>query len=78
MPDKELSFENAMKRLEEIVDALENQDTPLEESIALYKEGSACAQLCRQKLEHARHELEIWQAGHAEPLAEDDLGDARS
>lgn len=81
MPDKndsELSFETAMKRLEEIVDALENQDTPLEESMKLYKEGATCARLCREKLEHARHELQIWENGQAEPISEDDLGDFRS
>lgn len=81
MPDKKdqgLSFEAAMKRLEEIVDALENQDIPLEKSMSLYKEGSTCARFCRQKLEHARHELEIWEAGQSESISEDDLGDTRS
>lgn len=77
MPDKELSFEEAMKRLEDIVEDMENQEIPLEESLALYKEGAKCARLCRQKLDQARHELEIWQAGEARELAEDELEDGR-
>ena len=34
------SFEEAIKRLEEIVKALESGDTPLEQSIALFEEGT--------------------------------------
>ena len=36
MPKKEVSFEEAIKKLEEIVDSLENGDFPLEESLKLY------------------------------------------
>lgn len=54
-------FEDKMKRLEEIVAALEAPDLSLEECMALYKEGVQCSRFCRDKLEKARHELEIWQ-----------------
>lgn len=74
---KEMSFEDAMKRLEEIVEGMENQDIPLEESLSLYREGAQCARFCRQKLEQARHEVEIWQAGQAEPIDEESLEDER-
>lgn len=60
-------FEESMKRLEEIVRALENPELPLEEAMSLYKEGAQCSRFCREKLENARHELEIWQNGTAEP-----------
>lgn len=60
-------FEESMKRLEEIVSALENPELPLEEAMSLYKEGTQCSRFCREKLENARHELEIWQNGSAEP-----------
>jgi len=72
-----MSFEDAMKRLEEIVEGMENQDIPLEESLSLYREGAQCARFCRQKLEQARHEVEIWQAGQAEPIDEESLEDER-
>ncbi|WP_374289319.1 exodeoxyribonuclease VII small subunit [Desulfovibrio desulfuricans] len=62
------TFEKKMARLQEIVAALENGDLPLEKGMALYKEGAACSRYCREQLEKARHELEIWQDGQAQPL----------
>ena len=41
MPAKKLTFEQAMARLDEIVSRLEKGDTPLEESLALFEEGTA-------------------------------------
>ena len=40
-PKKENLFEKKMARLQEIVSALESGDLPLEEGMALYKEGAA-------------------------------------
>lgn len=54
-------FEKNMKRLEEIVAALESPDLSLEDGLALYKEGAHCASFCREELSKAQHELEIWQ-----------------
>lgn len=68
-------FENKMKRLEEIVNALESPDLSLEEGLALYKEGAACSKFCREKLEKARHELEVWRNGQAEPLKIEENGE---
>lgn len=68
MAKAEDSFEKKMARLQEIVTALEAGDLPLEKGMALYKEGAACARRCREQLEQARHDLEIWQDGEARPL----------
>lgn len=57
------TFEEAMTRLEEIVRILEKGETTLEESLRLYREGSLCSRFCRDKLEHAEHELKLWQDG---------------
>ena len=62
------TFEKKMARLQEIVAALESGDLPLEKGMALYKEGAACSRHCREQLDKARHELEIWQDGQARPL----------
>ena len=51
MPKKEISFEKAMERLEEIVDSLENGSCPLEESLNLFEEGVKLVKLCNSKLE---------------------------
>ena len=54
-----LPFEEALKRLEGIVEAMEAQDLPLESLLARYQEGTALAQLCQVKLNEA--ELKIRQ-----------------
>ncbi|MDR2745664.1 MAG: exodeoxyribonuclease VII small subunit [Desulfovibrio sp.] len=62
-------FEQKMTRLQDIVDALEADDLPLEKSMSLYREGMACARFCKERLEKARHELIVWQDGETEPFA---------
>ena len=64
----ENQFEKKLARLQEIVAALESGDLPLEKGMALYKEGAGCARYCRQQLDKARHELEVWQADPARPM----------
>lgn len=54
---KELSFEESMKRLEEIVKILENGKCSLDESVKLFEEGIALSQSCRKQLDNA--ELKI-------------------
>ena len=56
----EMTFEEAIKRLEEIVATLESQNPTLEESVNLYKEGAALGKLCRQILMAAEHEIKMW------------------
>ena len=73
-PKKENLFEKKMARLQEIVSALESGDLPLEEGMALYKEGAACSRFCREQLEKARHELSLWQDGELKSLKPDEVG----
>ncbi len=47
------NFERSMARLEEIVSLLERGDTPLEESLKLFEEGSALIRSCGSMLEKA-------------------------
>jgi exodeoxyribonuclease VII small subunit len=47
------SFEQALKRLEDIVDKLERGDVPLEESLKLYEEGLELSKACGERLAHA-------------------------
>ncbi len=54
---KEQSFEDALVRLEEIVQMLEDGDVPLEESVSKYKEGIKITKLLKKKLEKAEKEL---------------------
>lgn len=59
MSEKEqLSFEEALTRLEEIVKELETEDISLENSIELYEEGIELSKTCTQKLEEAELRIE--------------------
>jgi exodeoxyribonuclease VII small subunit len=47
----DIPFEEAMKRLEEVVHRLEEGEIPLEEAIGLYQEGIRLSRICGQKLD---------------------------
>lgn len=57
--DQELSFEEAMKRLEKIVKALESDNISLEDSIRLYEEGMSLSRYCMKSLEEAEKKILI-------------------
>ncbi|MEM8775031.1 MAG: exodeoxyribonuclease VII small subunit [Pseudomonadota bacterium] len=60
MSDNEISsmsFEEAMKALEEVVTKLEKGDVALEESIALYERGAELKKRCELKLEEAEEKV---------------------
>ena len=59
MAKKDISFEQALQRLEEIADSLENGDFSLEESIKLYEEGVNLIKLCNSKLEGVESSIKI-------------------
>ncbi len=44
------TFESALKRLEEIVEALEEGETPLDDAMTLYEEGLELSRFCNEKL----------------------------
>ena len=54
---KELPFEEALQKLESIVDAMEGGDLPLESLLAKFEEGTRLIKSCQGKLEEA--ELKI-------------------
>lgn len=56
---EEMSFEEAMDKLESIVARLESGDVPLEAAIELFQEGMALSRLCGQKLEQVERRIEM-------------------
>ena len=58
-PRNQPPFEEALKKLEAIVEAMESGDLPLESLLAKYEEGTKLAQICQSKLAEA--ELKIQQ-----------------
>ena len=53
----EKTYEEAMTRLDEIIDLLENNEASLDESLDLYKGGVSLAGLCDQKLKDIDQEV---------------------
>jgi exodeoxyribonuclease VII small subunit len=58
---KEMTFEQALARLEEIVRALESGNVPLEDLIKLYDEGTALVKHCTEKLNAAEEKVRLLQ-----------------
>ena len=56
---KEMSYEQALEALQNLINELETGEKPLEESLALYEKGQALYQHCLQLLEKA--ELKVQQ-----------------
>lgn len=59
MAEKKQSFEQALARLEEIAQEMENDDTGLEQSVKLYKEGVKLSAFCAEKLNKAQQEVAV-------------------
>lgn len=58
-PARSLPFEEALKKLEGVVEAMESDDLPLETLLARYEEGTKLVKICQEKLAEA--ELKIQQ-----------------
>lgn len=50
---KERTFEENLRRLEKIVDELEQGDVPLDDALKMYEEGIALSNACTEKLKQA-------------------------
>ncbi|NDV25397.1 exodeoxyribonuclease VII small subunit [Desulfovibrio sp. JC010] len=75
---KDNTFENRLDRLKAIVSALEKGDLPLEEGVALFKEGQILSKECAKQLEKARNEVKIVTDGEVEDFdvdTEEDTAD---
>ena len=61
-PVSEMTFEEAMAALEQVVNQLERGEVALEESIALYERGAALKKHCGDKLAAAEAKVELIRA----------------
>lgn len=56
---KEPSFEEALARLEEIVQELEEGEAELDRTLSLFEEGVKLSKLCHKRLESAEKKIEL-------------------
>ena len=57
MEKKEMSFEQSMQRLDEIVKLLEKGDAPLDCLLSLFEEGTALIRCCGMQLDEAEQKV---------------------
>ena len=55
--DDKMTYESAIQRLEEIVSLLEKNEATLDESLALFEEGTKLTAFCTAKLKDAKQKI---------------------
>ncbi|MCA0970132.1 exodeoxyribonuclease VII small subunit [Halobacillus litoralis] len=63
---QELTFEQAMEQLEELVEKLESGDVPLEKAIQYYQEGMKLSKVCNEKLGNVEKQMQQIMNEHGE------------
>ena len=72
MSTQKPNFEESMRRLEQIVRAMENGDVALDESLKLFKEGTDLVAHCNKLLEEAEMQVKIISTNSdGQPVEED-------
>lgn len=74
----EMKFERAIKRLETIVEQLEDGQLDLEKSLKLFEEGIKLARFCAEKLQEAEQKIEMLTAEHEGLLTEEEPSEAEA
>lgn len=73
MAQKNIKLEDAMKRLDEVLAALEGENTDLEASLKLYEEGIGLVRLCNEKLSEAERTIKVLKMNADGEIIQSDL-----
>ena len=66
---KDMTYEKAIARLEHIIEQLESNEIPLEESIALFQEGIELSKYCDDKLKNIQEKVaQIYENGQLKDM----------
>ena len=65
------TFEEAIKRLETLTQAMQNSEMPLEEALASYQEGNELVKYCQTKLAEVEQKLQVLDADGLKELTLD-------
>ncbi len=71
--EKEMTFESAIARLEEIVRLLESGSAPLDESLSLFEEGVGLVKLCNARLDNAEQKVKLLVKNPDGTVSEEDM-----
>lgn len=72
-----MDFEKRLKRLEEIVEMMEQGDLALENSLKLFEEGVKLTKECHQQLNEAEQKVKLLLSvdAHGQPVTKDFVGE---
>ncbi len=73
MEHKKESFESSLKRLDEIVKALEGGSADLDAALELYEEGVSLVRLCGKMLDDAEKKIKLLQSDEDGNISEKDF-----
>ena len=72
MSEKNMTFEQSMQRLEQIVRAMERGDVALDESLKLFQEGTELVRTCGKLLDEAQLQVQkVIKSADGTPVMED-------
>lgn len=72
-PDKEPSFEQAIDKLEDLIEQIESGEVGLEQAIAQYEQGQSLIKRCRGILDKAERRIaELTQDDQGQPTITED------
>ena len=72
MSEKNMTFEQSMQRLEQIVRAMERGDVALDESLKLFQEGTELVRNCGKLLDEAQLQIQkVMTAADGSPVMEE-------
>ena len=69
-----LTFEQALARLEVIVKSLENGTAPLDDSLSMFEEGISLVRFCSDKLVNAENKIKVLVSDTNGNLSEQNFG----
>lgn len=72
--EKEMKLEEALRRLDEVVSALEGESEDLEKSLKLYEEGVRLVRICTEKLGEAERKVNLIRMNFDGELVEEEFG----
>ncbi|WP_281163399.1 exodeoxyribonuclease VII small subunit [Marinococcus halotolerans] len=77
LAEQEQSFEQAMEKLEQIVERLEEGEVPLEKAITMYQEGMTLSNTCHEKLQKVEKQMDeiVDENGEVTPLDSEEPGE---
>ena len=70
----DITFEQALARLEVIVKSLENGSAPLDDSLSMFEEGISLVRFCSDKLVNAENKIKVLVSDQNGNLTEKNFG----